>query len=385
MIPTYKTWRSRGWERFGYAAMRRGSSGCARRIRAGGAGAIVPQPEFVAALERFRRALLARERAAAVRLVNAYGRVYARLQRDIEALADEIATMDAPTKEQVRRMARYRSLLRQIEEEVNRFAVLVEAEIDEGARAAIQAAAVEARTLTQLSLPGMEAVDAQIMATWNRLPTQAIETMLGFLADDAPLKAALRTQFGAAVAEHVGQKLLEGVARGFNPRKTAEAIRQAAGKGLTDALRLSRTAQVYAYREATRAHYAANPQIVRRWVWRSARDGRTCAACLAMDGQVFEHQDRLGGHWNCRCVMEPVTVTYAELGLDVPEPARDTTTGEEWFKQQPATVQREILGKGKYEAWRAGKFEFRQLATERDDPVWGSTRIETPLKELLAA
>jgi SPP1 gp7 family putative phage head morphogenesis protein len=345
----------------------------------------VPQPEFVAALERFRRALLARERAAAVRLVNAYGRVYARLQRDIEALADEIATMDAPTKDQVRRMARYRSLLRQIEEEVNRFAVLVEAEIDEGARAAIQAAAVEARTLAQLSLPGLEAVDAQIMATWNRLPTQAVETLLGFLADDAPLKVALRTRFGQAVAEHVGQKLLEGVALGFNPRKTAEAVRKAAGVGLTDALRLSRTTQVYAYREATRANWLANSHIVRAQRWRSSRDGRVCGACLAMDGTVLRLDEVVNGHWSCRCTPEPITVTYAELGLDVPEPERDTTTGEEWFKQQPATVQREILGKGKYEAWRAGKFEFRQLATERDDPVWGSTRIETPLKELLAA
>ena len=86
------------------------------------------------------------------------------------------------------------------------------------------------------------------------------------------------------------------------------------------------------------------------------------------------------------CAMVPVPVTYRELGLDVDEPAPvlEHPNGEAWLRAQPESTQKKILGEGKYEAWQEGKFDFAQLSQETTDPVWGSIRVEAPLKDLVS-
>ncbi len=63
-----------------------------------------------------------------------------------------------------------------------------------------------------------------------------------------------------------------------------QAIRGRLGGNLVRALRISRTEMLRAYREATRRNYQANGDIVAGWRWLCAKQARTCAACLAMDG-----------------------------------------------------------------------------------------------------
>jgi hypothetical protein len=345
------------------------------------------QPAYLVALEQFRKSLLTRERASAVRMVNAYGDIYSKLQEQITALLDQIATLDEPSKEQVLRLARYKTLRRQVIEQLDRYGVIADNELMTGAREAIRAAGVEARALTEASLPGVKAIDSRIMATWNRLPDAAVETMIGFLQDDAPLRQGLRTQLGTAVADAVEKELVNAVALGRNPRQTAAVLRKQLGQGLTWSLRTARTAQIYAYREATRANYAANSQVVRGWYWRSAQiPGRTCLSCLAMDdGTVHPVTETLNDHDNGLCYMLPCPVSYKELGLDISDPVRNVQTGEQWFRSLPEAKQRAIMGKGKYEAWQEGKFEFKQLSRTQPHSVWGEVRSETPLKELVAA
>ena len=43
----------------------------------------------------------------------------------------------------------------------------------------------------------------------------------------------------------------------------------------------------------------------------------------------------------------------------------------------------EILGVGKFEAWKAGKFELSQLSREVENDVYGLMRSVTPLKDLI--
>lgn len=348
----------------------------------------MPLADALAVSEQFRRALLAQERQAATRLVRAYGGIWTRLQSQIEALTTELDTLAAkgelsPAK--VARLGRLKNLERQIAEEVSKYGIYAEQEIAQGATAAIQQAQRDARALTQAALPGLAPLDAAIMARWQSLNPAAVESLLGFLADDSPLKRGLVKDLGPAVAERVGEKLLEGIALGYNPRKVASIIQHEVGQGLTWSLRTARTVQVNAYREATRASYIANEEIVPRWEWRSARDERTCASCVAMDGTVHKANERLNDHWQGRCVMLPLPVSYRDLGFDVDEPpAEDEPTGEAWFAAQSPATQKAILGAGKYEAWQAGKFDFAQLSQEVSDPVWGAMRVEAPLKDLVS-
>jgi hypothetical protein len=348
----------------------------------------MPIPDAVAAADKLRLQLLNRERAAAVRLVNAYGDVYIRLQSQIAALTAELDVMAAKgtlTATEVAKLDRFKALGRQIETEVTKYGIIAENEMNMGAREAITAGQQHARLITQAALPGLAPLDAQIMASWQSLNPGAVESLLGFLSEGSPLRDALTTRLGPAVAEQISRKLIEGIALGYNPRKVATIIRNELGQGLTWSMTTARTAQLYAYRESSRAAYLANPDIVRGWEWHSSRGGNTCMACLAMDGTKHKPNEILNDHHNGACVALPLTVTYKELGFNVEEPTPlvEHPTGESWFKAQPETVQRQMMGPGKWDAWRSGKFKFSDFPHTHDDPVYGPMRSEASLKFLL--
>ena len=146
----------------------------------------------------------------------------------------------------------------------HRYAVIAENELNEGARAAILAALQDGQRLTQASLPGLEA--AQIRALWVTLNPAQVETIIGFLQEDSPLFQNLRS-LGDDVAALVADILRTGVILGRNPRVIARMITQATGQGLTWSLNMARTAQLYAYREASRATFLANSHVVKGWQW----------------------------------------------------------------------------------------------------------------------
>lgn len=88
---------------------------------------------------------------------------------------------------------------------------------------------------------------------------------------------------------------------------------------------------------------------------------------------------------NCRCAMVPVTLRYRDLGLDVPEADVDTSTARDWFAQQPETVQRRMMGPGKYRAWQDGRFAIEDMARIDHSDVWGASATEKSLHELVPA
>jgi hypothetical protein len=45
--------------------------------------------------------------------------------------------------------------------------------------------------------------------------------------------------------------------------------------------------------------------------------------------------------------------------------------------------QRMMLGQGRYEAWKRGEFDLRDVAKLHQNPVWGNAWQERSLKELL--
>lgn len=344
----------------------------------------MPQPTVFDAMEKFRAALLRRERKAAKRLVDAYGDVYKRLQPDIRALQAEIEALDGGTPAKLGKLRRWKALRADIVDEMNRYGAVLDNHLVETTRESVRAATAEARATVEAALPGVPQIDAQIMASWNKLPAAAVENLLGFLADDSPLRQSLRTQMGEALAEQVEKKLVAGLAMGSNPRKIAKIIRNELGQGLTWSLRTARTANLYAYREASRASYAANSKIVSGWTWRATLDELTCMSCVVQDGTVHGLDERLNDHYNGRCWMEPKVKSYKELGFSVAEPQRPTRqAGQEWFAGLSPATQRKMMGNAKFEAWQDGRIDLQDLSHTHADPIWGEMRVEASLKSLL--
>lgn len=180
-------------------------------------------------------------------------------------------------------------------------------------------------------------------------------------------------------------ELVKGVAVGDHNRAVATSILSRVGTafngGLTRARVIARTEMIDAYRAAEREIRSANPDVVQGWVWISALDRRTCPACVGMHGSIHP-ADEPGplGHQCCRCTAAPKTATWRDLGIDLDEPPElRVETGPEWFEQQPVTVQKSILGKGRYDAWAAGDIDWSDMVVRRSNDGWRDSYVTAPL------
>jgi hypothetical protein len=147
------------------------------------------------------------------------------------------------------------------------------------------------------------------------------------------------------------------------------------GGGLTDALRLTRTTQIWSYREANRASYIANGDIVKGWIW-YADLAQACPACWAMHGKEFPLDEVLDDHHNGHCAMLPLVIGDKN---DIP-------LGTEQFDNLNEEQQRAILGNAKFDAWNDGKFTLADIVNDNKDTpndVYGPMRTEKSLKDLI--
>jgi hypothetical protein len=321
------------------------------------------------AVAQYRAALLRSDEQALRRLIDAYRRSYARLGQSVDLLLLEIGDA-TPSPGQIVRMQRYKSLMAQTAQELQGFTGLTRLEMDKAAELGIRLGERHARELISITATGTP----EIAAAFNVLPRSTIEQLLGFLAPDSPLYARLQV-LAPQTASLVSDAITSGVALGYNPRKIAGIVRDAFGRGLTDALRFTRTVQLWSYRESSRASYVANSDVVEGWIWHAQLDDRVCMSCVAQHGKEYPLSETLNDHHNGRCAMIPKVKGFDRV--------TEEGAGEAWFNEQSEATQRKMMGKGKHEAWQEGQFEFSRLSSERRDDVYGLMRTEASLKELV--
>ena len=330
----------------------------------------MPDNTLVELAMQFRQAALKRDAATLKRLAQAYQTLYNRIKTDMDALALRVLESgEALTPGQVMRLQQWKQLVGDIQSELQQYSGFMQVEIRREAEALIAQATKDTRLMIAQALGG----GADVQAAVRMLNPAVIESLLGILSPDGKIFKYWEQTYKDRAAD-IARVILEGIGAGKNPRAWAGILKTAMGETLTSALRTARTVQLYAYREATRANYAANRDVVKGWQWVAALDDRTCPACIALNGTFYEIEQAADAHWNCRCVMVPVTI------LSNPD---DIQKGEDWFKEQSEESQRKILGDGKFEAWKEGKFEFSQLAQHGDDKILGAMWHEATLKELI--
>lgn len=339
----------------------------------------LPPSALITALARFRRETDKRDAATIKQLSNAYSKLFRRLSEALELEARRIFEQDGVSRVYVGN--RLADLIEQVEVELRKYSSFLETTITTSADDALTLGSRQAVELMKLATLGQRAI---IGVDFNRLPVATINTMLGFLSPSSPLfqRIGVLAKYHAPI---IRDQLVEAIALGFNPYKTAGNIRPyladiadkfkiAMARPFADAVRMARTSQLWASREAARANYQANSDVVSGWTWYANLDGITCPACLSLHGSIHELDEELDGHYNCRCTPVPVVLGQSLI----PESA-----GRDYFDSLTDEQRQSLLGPGAFQAYQAGSFEFSQLSHQVEDDTYGHMRTVTPLKDLI--
>jgi hypothetical protein len=292
-------------------------------------------------------------------IARAYGMMNDRLKGDVDALMLAIQDLDNPTGAEIKRLPQYKRLTRRMNDELDRFESYLEVAIGAAALAAIGMGLAHSAELVKLA------------GTFTSLDSGAITPLLKYLAQDGPLYARLKL-ITTGTLDKVIEQIVSGVGQGFNPQKIARLIQDAFGGGLTDSLRNMRTVQLWSYRDSAKANYTAAG--ITQWQWWAELDDVCCMSCVSQHGSIHDMSETLDDHYNGRCAMLP----YIE-GLSPTE-----QTGQAWFDGLSEQEQRKLMGPGKLEAYKAGKFTFDKLSKQVDNDVYGTMRTEAPLIDLIA-
>lgn len=144
--------------------------------------------------------------------------------------------------------------------------------------------------------------------------------------------------------------------------------------------------------EARLATYRANDNVVEGIRQVSTLDSATTEICIAYDGAEFTldgepmegtdlpYNGGVPRHWGCRSVEIPITKTFKELGLDIPEPTGGErasadgpvpvdTTFDQFLTRMGKDFQDETLGEGRADLWRDGKITLQQLLDLKGNPL----------------
>lgn len=329
----------------------------------------MPDPLVVIAAREFQAALLGREDVAMLEMARRWLGVERALEGEIEALAEWMAEREEISAAALFRMERYERLQGQLLAEMQQYQNYAQLQIANQQELNALAGIQDAAALTQATADYYGA-----RLAFDILSVEAVENIVALARAGQPLGTLLEAAYPQA-ATAIADKLVQGVSLGFNPRKTAKmVVKQGLSQGLNHIQLVARDQQIRAYRTAALQQYRASG-VVSGYRRLAAKNDRTCAACLALDGSEQETQELMALHPQDRCTVVPNLRRFKPVPFE---------TGEEWFKRQSPGVQRRILGDGTYEAWKDGKFEFRMLAKQGEHPVWGPTVRVRPLKELIA-
>lgn len=311
-------------------------------------------------------------------LAGAFGQAWQIIRQELKAVTDQIQQARAGGEEPSRAALRRRGDLDRFEIatriELSRFTLQAEQRINRELPAAGIAGAENGATLATVALgapPTLSVATAPlpvVAAAQIGLPVSRVARLL----EDLP----------ELTAQGVRETLMRGIVLGKNPRDVAKLVREHLGGTLARSLTIARTEMLTAYREGARQTYEANPRVIRGWTWHSALDRRTCPVCWAMHGTTHRVDESLASHPSCRCVMLPLTYSWAQLGFaGLKETAWTPMPGSQIFARLERVDQLTVLGPGKLALYESGEIRLEDLVV-RTRSRFGPGRAEVPLREL---
>ena len=330
----------------------------------------MPDPLYITLTNEYRQRLIDREQSTVDDMARRWLAIERQLNDDFIELA-ELANQQYEqfgkfSREDLYQLNRYTTLLAQLRQQLARFNAFSESQINQLVIDAV---------LDGLSSP-IELINAvaSVDLAFDRLGIEATENIAALARAGQPLNTILARNYPVTVSA-ITDQLLTGVAAGYNPRKIANKIvKNGLSQGLNHILLVARDQANRAYREASRQQYEQSGLVTSYIRIAAKQPGRTCLACLALDGTEYATNDLMEVHPQDRCAMIPVVRRY-------PKPT--FPAGEVYFTSLDVNTQRDWMGEARYELWKAGQFKFKDMAKIINNDVWGPSAQVKPIKELV--
>lgn len=346
---------------------------------------------IVATLNDYRQRLAKHEAAAEATLNTAYFGVLVGIKAKLSVLYQQIddamqnGTQLSPSW--LHEQGRLKSISTLISSEINRFGGFALMTAKEQQQYGVTLGSQSAQEMLKATVP------KGVHWTWGRPSTEALKAFIGVAQNGSPL-AELFSGFGAEAASKVESELLLGLSLGQNPRVVAPRVEQALGISRNRALILSRDCLNNAYRNATLENYKSNSDVVQQYRRTCAKNSRSCAACIALDGTLYDLDEDFAVHPCDRCTMIPVTKGWSEIlgaiGIDdvssIPNnrAALNMQNGVDWFDEQDADTQRKIIGSQQgYELFKNGDVSLSDFVLHKHSEDWGPAIQVKPVKMLV--
>lgn len=193
-------------------------------------------------------------------------------------------------------------------------------------------------------------------------------------------------------------QLRQGLANGeTNQQITARIVGKNGVPGVMDIARRDAASLVHTSvqtvaNDARRQTFLSNDDIVKGLRQVSTLDSHTSLTCVAYSGESWNLEfEPLGPkklpynggtprHFLCRSVEVPITKTFKELGLDIPEAPGTTrasssgqidvnTSFNDYLERMGLKYQNQVLGEGRAQLWREGKITLKDLVDGMGRPV----------------
>lgn len=310
----------------------------------------------------FRADVLRGDREMLRQLSSAYSLIERSLKLELKSLMNDIERAQregkAVNRDWLRRSLRYQSLIRQTKQQIQAYS--------NGARLFIETRQQQAIDLGQSHAADLIQTGAEI--SFARLPSGAINELVGVLEDGSPLSKVL-DRLGRESVGKMREALITGLGAGRSVARLGQELRSAVDIPRWKALQIARTEVMRAYRQSTLATYAANSDVLDGWIWTSTLSTRTCLACWSLHGTFFPLSKQFfPAHVSCRCTSIP-SVKGTKTNMQV---------GSVAFANLPPDQQATILGPSRYEMFKSGTplDEFVMLTRDKD---WGGAYQVRPL------
>jgi SPP1 gp7 family putative phage head morphogenesis protein len=194
------------------------------------------------------------------------------------------------------------------------------------------------------------------------------------------------------VQKRFQQVVREGLALGDTPTQMARSLRDTLEVSKSNIQSLIQTSISAVSNNVRVEVFERNDDVIKELKWLTTLDNRVCKLCIPMADKRWKNDAdhtpighsvqfrRPPIHFNDRCIIVPVTKSFDELGINLPEPSAGTrpsvvngtviqqpggTTFRSFLDRQSKEFQNDTLGPGRAKLWRDNKITLSDLTNGR--------------------